>query len=177
MQADVAVERHHHRRPGLALVVICTVQLMVILDGTIVNIALPSIQRELHFSSTGLEWVITAYALAFGGLLLLGGRSGDLFGRRRMFVIGVWLFTGASLLGGLAPTATWLIAARVAQGVGGAIASPTALALIQGTFPEGPERSRAMGVYGAMSGAGRPAWGCCSAACSPTWPRGAGSCS
>ncbi len=146
------VARHVHR--GLALVVICAVQLMVILDGTIVNIALPSIRRELHFSATGLEWVIAAYALAFGGLLLLGGRSGDLFGRRRMFVVGVGLFTVASLVGGLATDPAMLIAARVAQGVGGAIASPTALALIQNTFPEGRERARAMGVYAAMSGAG-----------------------
>ena len=146
------VTRHAHR--GLALVLICAVQMMVILDGTIVNIALPSIQRQLHFSATGLEWVIAAYALAFGGLLLLGGRSGDLFGRRRMFVIGVGLFTVASLVGGLAVDPSMLIVARVAQGVGGAIASPTALALIQSTFPEGRERARAMGVYAAMSGAG-----------------------
>jgi EmrB/QacA subfamily drug resistance transporter len=128
--------------------------MMVILDGTIVNIALPSIQHQLHFSAPGLEWVITAYALTFGGLLLLGGRSGDLFGRRRMFTIGVVIFTAASLLGGFATDQLWLIAARVAQGVGGAIASPTALALIQNTYPEGPKRSRAMGVYAAMSGAG-----------------------
>jgi len=143
-----------HRHTGVALVLICAVQMMVILDGTIVNIALPSIQHELHFSSTSLEWVITAYALAFGGLLLLGGRSGDLFGRRRMFTVGVTIFTTASLLGGFATDQAWLVAARVAQGVGGAIASPTALALIQNTFPEGPRRSRAMGVYAAMSGAG-----------------------
>jgi EmrB/QacA subfamily drug resistance transporter len=143
-----------HRHTGWALVVICAVQMMVILDGTIVNIALPSIQRQLHFSSTNLEWVIGAYALAFGGLLLLGGRSGDLFGRRRMFTIGVILFTAASLLGGFARDQAWLIAARVVQGTGGAIASPTALALIQNTFPAGPQRSRAMGVYAAMSGAG-----------------------
>jgi len=143
-----------HRHTGLALLVICAVQMMVILDGTIVNIALPSIQHELHFSSTSLEWVITAYALAFGGLLLLGGRSGDLFGRRRMFIVGVVIFTTASLLGGFATDQAWLIVARVAQGVGGAIASPTALALIQNTFPAGPQRSRAMGVYAAMSGAG-----------------------
>ncbi len=143
-----------HRHSGLALVLICAVQMMVILDGTIVNIALPSIQHELHFSAPGLEWVITAYALTFGGLLLLGGRSGDLFGRRRMFTIGVVIFTAASLLGGFATDQLWLIAARVAQGVGGAIASPTALALIQNTYPEGPRRSRAMGVYAAMSGAG-----------------------
>jgi len=143
-----------HRHAGLALFLICAVQMMVILDGTIVNIALPSIQHQLHFSAPGLEWVITAYALTFGGLLLLGGRSGDLFGRRRMFTIGVVIFTAASLLGGFATDQLWLIAARVAQGVGGAIASPTALALIQNTYPEGPKRSRAMGVYAAMSGAG-----------------------
>jgi EmrB/QacA subfamily drug resistance transporter len=149
---DTALSEHRHT--GIALVLICAVQMMVILDGTIVNIALPSIQRELHFSSTNLEWVITAYALAFGGLLLLGGRSGDLYGRRRMFTIGVALFTGASLLGGFATTEAWLIAARVVQGIGGAIASPTALALIQNTYPPGPRRSRAMGVYAAMSAAG-----------------------
>src|SRR5579883_2125922 len=117
---------HGHRHTGLALVLISAVQMMVILDGTIVNIALPSIQRQLHFSATGLEWVIAAYALAFGGLLLLGGRSGDLFGRRRMFVVGVGLFTAASLAGGLATDPGWLVAARVLQGIGGAIASPTA---------------------------------------------------
>ena len=143
-----------HRHLGLALVVISAAQLMVVLDATIVNIALPSIQRDLHFSSTSLEWVINAYALAFGGLLLLGGRSGDLYGRRRMFVIGIGLFTLASLAGGLAQSETWLIIARAAQGAGGAIASPTALSLIASTFPEGRPRNRAMGVYAAMSGAG-----------------------
>src|SRR5580700_3220112 len=127
-----------HRHTGLALFLICAVQMMVILDGTIVNIALPSIQHQLHFSAPGLEWVITAYALTFGGLLLLGGRSGDLFGRRRMFTIGVVIFTAASLLGGFATDQLWLIAARVAQGVGGAIASPTALALIQNPIRRAP---------------------------------------
>ena len=146
--------KNNQVRPGLALILISAVQLMVILDGTIVNVALPSIQRALHFSASGLEWVIAAYALAFGGFLLLGGRSGDLYGRRRMFTIGVTIFAGASLLGGLAPDSAWLIAARLLQGIGGAIASPTALALIQNTFPEGRERARAMGVYAAMSGAG-----------------------
>ncbi len=150
--SDQALTEHQHT--GLALLLICAVQMMVILDGTIVNIALPSIQHQLHFSAPGLEWVITAYALTFGGLLLLGGRSGDLYGRRRMFTIGVVIFTAASLLGGFATDQLWLIGARVAQGVGGAIASPTALALIQNTYPEGPRRSRAMGVYAAMSGAG-----------------------
>jgi EmrB/QacA subfamily drug resistance transporter len=143
-----------HRHLGLALAVICAAQLMVVLDATIVNVALPSIQRDLHFSPVGLEWVITGYALAFGGLLLLGGRTGDLFGRRRMFVIGVLLFSAASLLAGFATGQAWLIGARVLQGVGGAIAAPTALSLIANTFPEGQRRNRAMGVYAAMSGGG-----------------------
>jgi EmrB/QacA subfamily drug resistance transporter len=143
-----------HRNTGLALVVICVAQLMVVLDASIVNVALPSIQRALHFSSANLIWVINGYTLAFGGLLLLGGRTGDLFGRRRMFIIGVGIFTGASLLGGMATTEGWLIGARIVQGMGGAIAAPTALALIASTFPEGPPRNRAMGVYAAMSGAG-----------------------
>ncbi|HUC35790.1 MAG TPA: MFS transporter [Acidimicrobiales bacterium] len=143
-----------HRNLGLALAIISAAQLMVVLDATIVNVALPSIQRQLHFSSVNLEWVITGYALAFGGLLLLGGRTGDLFGRRRMFVTGVLLFTAASFLGGLATDQAWLIAARVLQGIGGAIAAPTALSLIADTFPEGPQRNRAMGVYAAMSGGG-----------------------
>jgi EmrB/QacA subfamily drug resistance transporter len=142
------------RRLGLALGVISTVQLMVVLDTTIVNIALPSIRRDLHFSAPSLEWVITAYALTFGGLLLLGGRSGDLFGRRRMFMVGIAIFVVASLAGGLAQSEAWLIACRAAQGAGGAIASPTALSLIATTFPEGGPRNRAMGVYAAMSGAG-----------------------
>ncbi len=138
----------------LALVVISVTQLMVVLDATIVNIALPSIQRALHFSGTDLDWVINAYALAFGGLLLAGGRAGDLFGRRRVFMAGVGLFTVASLLGGLAESAGWLLAARVAQGVGAAVASPTALSLITDTFAEGRSRNKAMGVYAAMSAAG-----------------------
>lgn len=142
------------RHLGLALAVIGTAQLMVVLDASIVNVALPSVQKGLHFSGANLEWVVNAYTLAFGGLLLLGGRTGDLFGRRRMFVIGVGLFALASLLGGLATNAGWLIAARAAQGVGGAIASPTALSLVAATFEEGPQRNRAMGVYAAMSGAG-----------------------
>jgi len=109
------------RNLGLALVVIAIAQLMVVLDTAIVNIALPSIQRALHFTPTSLEWVVNGYALAFGGLLLLGGRAGDLFGRRRVFVTGVLLFTLGSLAGGFATTSTWLIMARVAQGVGAAI--------------------------------------------------------
>ena len=142
------------RHPGLALVVISCAQLMVILDATIVNVALPTIRKSLHFSSANLEWLITAYALTFGGLLLFGGRTGDLYGKRRMFMFGIALFAGASLLGGLATDQTWLIITRGLQGVGGAIASPTALSLIAINFAEGPERNRAMGVYSAMSGAG-----------------------
>jgi len=142
------------RRLGLALAVIATAQLMVVLDATIVNVALPHIQTALHFSGTSLEWVVNAYALAFGGLLLLGGRSGDLLGRRRVFIAGILLFSVASLVGGFATSQAWLLTARVLQGVGGAFAAPTALALIAVTFPEGPPRNRAMGVYAAMSVAG-----------------------
>lgn len=144
----------HRNHPGLALAVIATAQLMVVLDVSIVNIALPHIKTELGFSQTGLVWVLNAYTLVFGGLLLLGGRSGDLFGRRRMFIIGVSLFALASLLGGFAPTKGLLLAARALQGVGGAIAAPTALALVTTTFQEGPARNRAFGVYAAASGAG-----------------------
>jgi EmrB/QacA subfamily drug resistance transporter len=141
-------------RPGIALLVLATAQLMVVLDATVVYVALPSIQRSLGFSTSSLEWVITAYALTFGGLLLLGGRAGDLLGRRRMFVAGLSLFSAASLAGGLATSPAWLLAARAVQGVGGAVVAPTALALISTTFPEGRQRSRAMGVYASMSGVG-----------------------
>ena len=143
-----------NRRLGLALFVIATAQLMVILDSAIVNVALPHIQRALGFTGNGLEWVVTAYAVTFGGLLLLGGRSGDLLGRRRIFIAGLLLFSGASLLGGFATSQSWLLAARAIQGVGGAMVAPTALALITTTFPQGPQRNRAMGVYAAMSGGG-----------------------
>jgi EmrB/QacA subfamily drug resistance transporter len=139
------------RHLGLALVVIATAQLMVVLDATIVNVALPDIEKALGFSGTGLEWVVNAYALTFGGLLLLGGRAGDILGRRRVFIAGIILFSVASLLGGFATTQAWLLGARALQGVGGAIVAPTALSLITTTFPEGPPRNRAMGVYAAMS--------------------------
>jgi len=146
--------RPAHRHLGLALAVIAAAQLMVVLDATIVNVALPHIQRALGFSGSGLEWVVNAYALTFGGLLLLGGRAGDILGRRRVFIAGLILFLLASLLGGLATTQAWLLAARAVHGVGGAIIAPTALSLITTTFPEGPPRNRAMGVYAAMSIAG-----------------------
>src|SRR5579862_3791709 len=143
-----------HRRLGLALLVIATAQLMVVLDATIVNVALPHVQRALSFSGSGLEWVVNAYAVTFGGLLLLGGRAGDILGRRRVFVSGLLLFSGASLLGGFATSQWWLLTARAVQGVGGAVIAPTALALITTNFPEGGERNRAFGVYAAMAGAG-----------------------
>ena len=117
----------------------------------IVNVALPDIQTALHFSGAGLEWVVNAYALTFGGLLLLGGRAGDILGRRRVFIAGIVVFSVASLLGGFATSEAWLLAARAVQGAGGAIIAPTALALVTTTFPEGPPRNRAMGVYAAMS--------------------------
>ena len=142
------------RRLGVALLVIATAQLMVVLDATIVNVALPHVQRALGFSGTGLEWVVNAYAVTFGGLLLLGGRAGDIFGRRRVFVFGLLLFSAASLLGGFATSQWWLLTARAVQGVGGAVIAPTALALITTNFPEGGERNRAFSVYAAMAGAG-----------------------
>ena len=151
---DRAGTRNDGRHLGVALLVIATAQLMVVLDATIVNVALPHIQTALGFSGSGLEWVVNAYALTLGGLLLLGGRAGDLLGRRRMFVAGLLLFSAASLAGGLATSPAWLLAARAVQGAGGAIVAPTALALIATTFPEGPPRNRAMGVYASMSGAG-----------------------
>ncbi|MEU7412802.1 MFS transporter [Streptomyces sp. NPDC042638] len=136
----------------MALTVIAGCQLMVVLDSTIVNIANPHIQRALDFSTSDLSWVVNAYTLTFGGLLLLGGRIGDILGRRRVFTSGILLFTLASLLAGLAQEPWQLLAARALQGIGGAIASPTSLALITTTFPEGPQRTKALGVYAAVSG-------------------------
>jgi EmrB/QacA subfamily drug resistance transporter len=141
-------------RPVGALVLVLCAQLMVILDMTIVNVALPSIERGLNFSATSLSWVLNAYALTFGGLLLLGGRAGDILGRRRVFLTGIALFTLASLAGGLATSPSWLIAARALQGAGGAIASPAALALVVSAFPEGGSRNRAMGLYAAIASGG-----------------------
>ena len=138
----------------LALAVIASAQLMIVLDITIVNVALPSIQRALSFSTSSLAWVVDAYTLVFGGLLLLGGRSGDIFGRRRMFTVGVLLFAGASLLGGLATSSALLVAARALQGVGGAIASPTALALVASNFEDPKERTEALTIFAAVSAAG-----------------------
>jgi EmrB/QacA subfamily drug resistance transporter len=141
-------------RANIALAVIVTCQLMVVLDATVVNIALTPIQRSLHFSQGGLDWVIDAYSLTFGGLLLLGGRAGDVFGRRRLLMIGLTLFTIASLLGGLATDSAMLLITRAAQGVGAAMASPSTLSLISATFDEGPARNRALGIFTAVSAGG-----------------------
>ncbi len=149
---NTSADQRSHK--GLALLVISAAQLMVILDMTIVTVALPSILTGLHFSINNLVWVTTAYSLTFGGLLLFGGRTGDLFGRRRMFMVGIAIFAAASLLGGFAQTPLWLIMTRATQGVGAAIASPTALSLIATNFEEGPIRARAMGIYAAVSGSG-----------------------
>jgi MFS family permease len=144
----------HKRRPGITLAVILTAQMMVVLDATIVNVALPHIQHSLGFSSSSLSWVLNSYVLTFGGLLLLGARSGDLLGRRRTFLAGITLFSLSSLAGGLA-TASWmLLAARSLQGVGGALAAPAALALLTNTFPEGSARVRAIGLFTTVSAAG-----------------------
>ncbi|SCD58264.1 drug resistance transporter, EmrB/QacA subfamily [Streptomyces sp. BpilaLS-43] len=145
-------ERGHGK--GMTLLVIASCQLMVVLDVTIVNIALPHMQRALGFSTENLSWVVNAYTLTFGGLLLLGGRLGDILGRRRVFIFGVLLFVFASLLGGLSQESWQLLAARALQGVGGAIASPTALSLITTNFREGPERNKAFGVFAAVSAGG-----------------------
>jgi EmrB/QacA subfamily drug resistance transporter len=138
----------------MILLLVLTCQLMLILDATVMNVALPKIEADLGFSSTGLAWVMNAYSLAFGGLLLLGGRAGDLFGRRRMFVLGTAVFTVASLAGGLADSAALLILARVAQGVGAAMAGPSTLALIATTFTESRARVRALALFSAMSSGG-----------------------
>jgi EmrB/QacA subfamily drug resistance transporter len=138
-------------RRGVALALVLGAQLMIILDLTVVNIALPSIASGLHFSEPNLSWVLNAYTLTFGGLLLLGGRAGDILGRRRVFIAGIALFTAASLAGGLATSAAWLLAARAVQGVGGAIASPAVLALIAASFSEGRERTRALSIYTAVA--------------------------
>jgi len=136
------------------LTIILASYLMIVLDVSIVITALPRIQDALGFSATGLSWVQNAYTLAFGGLLLLGARAGDLLGRRRMFVVGIATFTAASLAAGLAQSAAWLLAARGAQGVGAAIAAPSTLALLTTAFREGPERTRAVAYYGAVAGGG-----------------------
>jgi EmrB/QacA subfamily drug resistance transporter len=140
--------------PSIFLFVILTAQLMVVLDTTIVNVALPHIQHGLHFSGSALSWVLNAYLLTFGGLLLLGARSGDLLGRRRMFLTGIGIFSMSSLLGGFATAGWMLLAARSLQGVGAALAAPSSLALLTTVFSEGPQRIRAIGLFTTVSAAG-----------------------
>jgi EmrB/QacA subfamily drug resistance transporter len=140
--------------PNRQLALILTAAFMVVLDFSIVNVALPSIERELSLAQSQVQWVVTGYAIAFAGLLILGGRAADLLGRRRMFITGLLVFTVASLAGGLAQEPVLLIAARVIQGAGAAIVAPAALSLITTGFPEGPRRTRAIGLYGAVSSVG-----------------------
>src|ERR671935_901746 len=143
--------RSHATNPWVVLVLICLAQFMVVLDATIVNVALPSIQKDLHLSEGSLQWIVNAYTLVFGGFLLLGGRAGDLLGRKRLFLLGLVIFTSASLLDGLASSEGMLVGARSLQGLGAALVSPAALSIISTTFAEGAERARALGVWAAIA--------------------------
>src|SRR4029450_3540817 len=148
----MAADREDNR--WVTLVLVCLAQFMVILDATIVNIALPTIQEDLHFSQADLQWVVNSHTLLFGGFLLLGGRAPDILGRKRVFIAGTILFSAASLLNGLATSSEMLIAFRGLQGLGGALVSPAALGIITTTFPEGPERTKALGVWSAIAAGG-----------------------
>ncbi|HUA11961.1 MAG TPA: MFS transporter [Solirubrobacteraceae bacterium] len=148
------LERAERHKKDRILLLLAMTQFVVVIDASIVNVALPSIGAALHFSRDDLSWVVNAYTLTFGGFLLLGGRLSDLLGRRRMFIVGLVVFSLASLAGGLAQSETWLITARAIQGFGAAIVSPAALSIITNTFAEGAERNRALGVWGAVAGAG-----------------------
>src|SRR5215468_8284136 len=144
------------RRPWSLMATLSVAQFMVILDATVVNVALPSIARSLSFSAAGLQWVVTAYVLASGGLVLLGGRAADVAGRRAVFLTGLTVFTAASLASGLAPAAGALIAARAAQGAGAALLTPGALAIITATY-SGAQRAKALATWGAIGGGGAAA--------------------
>src|SRR5215208_449611 len=157
--SDHALERHEStasdgQRRWLALYVLCLGSLMIVLDTTIVNVALPSIRADLGFTQTSLAWVVNAYLLTFGGFLLLGGRLGDLYGHRRLFLTGIGLFTTASLACGLAQSQEVLVAARAIQGLGGAVASAVGLSITMMLFTEPGERAKAMGVFGFVASAG-----------------------
>src|SRR5829696_3760712 len=154
MTSTASAEQTLDPRRWAALVVLAAAQFMVVLDASIVNVALPSIKTDLGFSESGLPWVVNAYTLAFGGFLMLGGRAADLFGRRRVFILGLAVFSAASLVGGFATSSGWLIAARGVQGLGAAILSPAALSIVTTTFTEGSERNKALGIWGALAGAG-----------------------
>ena len=142
------------RKRWLALYVLCAGVLMIVLDTTIVNVALPSIREDLRFTETSLVWIVNAYMLTFGGFLLLGGRLGDLYGHRRLFLIGLSLFTLASLACGLSNSQTLLVSARAAQGLGGAVVTAVALSLIMSLFTEPADRAKAMGIYGFVCAGG-----------------------
>src|SRR5438132_4665241 len=142
------------RAKNFALLLLAMTQFVIVIDASIVNVALPSIGSHLHFARTDLSWVVNAYTLTFGGFLLLGGRLADLLGRRRMFMLGLVMFSVASFAGGIAQSEGWLLAARAIQGLGAAIVSPAALSIITTTFAEGAERNRALGIWGAVAGAG-----------------------
>src|ERR1700691_3782376 len=142
------------RGKDLALVLLAMTQFVVVIDASIVNVALPSIGAHLHFSRDSLSWVVNAYVLTFGGFLLLGGRLADLLGRRRMFMLGLVVFSLASFAGGIAQSEGWLLAARAVQGLGAATVPPAALSIITTTFADGAERNRALGIWGAVAGAG-----------------------
>ena len=150
--ADDGAPRHPHA--GLALALLASVQLVIVLDAAIVNVALPTIKTALGFSEGSLQWVVNAYTLVFGGFLLLGGRLADRLGRRAVFMAGMTLFTVASFLGGMSQSSSWPVAARGLQGLGAAIVAPATLSIITTTFREGRERNRAMGVFGAVAGSG-----------------------
>ena len=155
MQVTSEVEKvRRHAPPGVVLALVCVAQFMVVLDVSVVNVALPSIGRDLHYSATGLQWVVNAYVLTFAGFLLLGGRAADLYGRRRVFIGGLALFSLASLGCGFAQTAAELTTARAVQGLGGAVLSPATLTIIMTTFTDGKSRHRAIGAWSAVAGAG-----------------------
>ena len=150
----MAFSRIERRRRGFVLALLCVAQFMVVLDFSIVNIALPSIQKDLGLSTQNLQWIVSAYSLTFGGFLMLGGRMGDLYGRRKLFMIGLLLFSLSSLAGGLASSGAWLIIARASQGLGAALIAPTCLSLITVTFAEGEERNKAFGMIGSIASFG-----------------------
>jgi MFS family permease len=154
MQAAVPAAAPPATNRWLVLVLVCVAQFMVVLDATIVNVALPSIQSALHFSPVSLQWIVNAYTLVFGGFLLLGGRAADLLGRQRLFIAGIVVFTLASLLNGIAPSSGVLIAGRALQGLGAALVSPAALSIVMTTFDEGRDRTKALGVWSAIAAGG-----------------------
>src|ERR1700719_3093326 len=152
--ADGEAERKRERRRWIALAVVCLGQLMMVLDATIVNVALPSIQHDLHFSQGNLTWVMNGYLITFGGFLLLAGRMGDVVGRKKVFLTGLGMFTAASVLCGVAGSQAMLIGARLLQGIGGAVASSVILAIIVTEFPKRAEQAKAMGMYAFVSAGG-----------------------